>query len=60
MVTSILKISITQNTNCDNMVSFPKSGHIYVYKTLFENQAQKLANAWSLKKSLVVLVALCA
>ena len=28
MVDSIFKIVITQNTNCDNLVSFPKSGHI--------------------------------
>ena len=35
MVTSILKIVITQNTICDNLVGFPKSGHkcsICIYK----------------------------
>ena len=26
----IFKISISWNTKCDNLVSFPKSGHIYV------------------------------
>ena len=31
MVASILKIIITRNTNCDNLVGFPKSGHIYMY-----------------------------
>ena len=29
MVASILKIVITRNTICDNLVGFPKSGHIY-------------------------------
>ena len=27
MVASILKIVITRNTICDNLVGFPKSGH---------------------------------
>ena len=30
MVASILKIVITRNTICDNLVGFPKSGHICV------------------------------
>ena len=30
MVASILKIIITRNTICDNLVSFPKSGHIFI------------------------------
>ena len=30
MAASILKISISQNANCDNMIGFPKLGHIYV------------------------------
>ena len=30
MVASILEIDITQNTNCDNLVSFPKSDHIII------------------------------
>ena len=25
---SVFKIGITQNINCDNLVGFPKSGHI--------------------------------
>ena len=29
MVASILKIVITRNTICDNLVGFPKSGHKY-------------------------------
>ena len=29
MVASILEIGISRNVNCDNMVGFPKSGHIY-------------------------------
>ena len=29
MVASILKIRISQNTKCDNLVGFPKSGHMY-------------------------------
>ena len=28
MMVSILKFSISQNTNCDNLVDFPKSGHV--------------------------------
>ena len=28
MVASIFKIGISQNPNCDNLVGFPKSGHI--------------------------------
>ena len=28
MVASIIKIIVSQNTICDNLVSFPKSGHI--------------------------------
>ena len=31
MVASILKIGISQNLICDNLVSFPKSGHKYNY-----------------------------
>ena len=31
MVASILKIVITQNTICDNLVGFPKSGHICIW-----------------------------
>ena len=31
MAASILKISIPRNSICDNLVGFPKSGHIYVY-----------------------------
>ena len=30
MVASILKIVITRNTVCDNLVGFPKSGHNYI------------------------------
>ena len=30
MVASILKIVITQNTNYNNLVGFPKSDHIYL------------------------------
>ena len=26
----IFKIGISRNANCDNMVSFPKSGHIII------------------------------
>ena len=47
MVALILKIVITQNINCDNLVGFPKSGHI-----LFSNQAHAglwLAHTWFLK-----------
>ena len=29
MVASIFKIGISQNAKCDNLVGFPKSGHIY-------------------------------
>ena len=29
MEASILKIVITRNTICDNLVGFPKLGHIY-------------------------------
>ena len=32
MVASVLEISIIRNTNCDNLVGFPKSGHIYGIK----------------------------
>ena len=32
MVASVLKIIIAQNTICDNLVSFPKSGHIELHK----------------------------
>ena len=32
MAASILKIVITRNTICDNLVSFPKSGHISIYR----------------------------
>ena len=28
MLTSILKIGISRNTNCDNLIGFPKSGRI--------------------------------
>ena len=28
MLTLILKIGISRNTNCDNLIGFPKSGHI--------------------------------
>ena len=35
MVASILKIVITRNTICDNLVGFAKSGHIYVIGTRF-------------------------
>ena len=31
MVASILKIGISRNPICDNLVGFPKSGHIYIY-----------------------------
>ena len=30
MVALILKIVITRNTICDNLVGFPKSGHIFL------------------------------
>ena len=32
MATSILKIVIARNTICDNLVGFPKSGHISIYR----------------------------
>ena len=32
MAASILKIVITRNTICDNLVGFPKSGHISIYR----------------------------
>ena len=32
MVASILKIIIARNTICDNLVGFPKSGHIYSFQ----------------------------
>ena len=28
-MTSILKIGISRNANCDNTVGFPKSGHMF-------------------------------
>ena len=31
MAASILKIGISQNTNCDNLVGFQKSHHIILY-----------------------------
>ena len=31
MAASMLKIGIFQNPICDNLVGFPKSGHIYAY-----------------------------
>ena len=31
MAASILKLGTSQNTNCDNLVGFPKSGHIRMY-----------------------------
>ena len=31
MAVSILQIGVSRNVNCDNMVGFPKSGHIYIY-----------------------------
>ena len=31
MAASILKIVISRNANCDNMVGFPKSSHIIIY-----------------------------
>ena len=37
MVASILKIVITRNTICDNLVSFPKSGHNYNSQLTPEN-----------------------
>ena len=33
-VASIFKIGISQNTKCDNLVSFPKSGHKYTIAIL--------------------------
>ena len=36
MVASILKIVITRNTICDNLVGFPKSGHNYIIKISFK------------------------
>ena len=30
----VLKIGISGNTNCDNLVGFPKSGHIYTEQFL--------------------------
>ena len=35
MAASTLYIGISRNVNCDNMVSFPKSGNIYVYLKIF-------------------------
>ena len=42
MVASILKIVITRNTICNNLVGFPKSGHtsIYRYITIFTTAMQ--------------------
>ena len=40
MVASILKIVITRNTICDNLVGFPKSGHIC--RLLFVNNYSQL------------------
>ena len=41
MVATILKIVITLNTICDNLVGFPKSGHILhqylLYRLYFFN-----------------------
>ena len=34
MVASIFKIGVSRNANCDNMVGFPKSGHICCTATL--------------------------
>ena len=41
MVASILKISISQNPNCDNLVGFPKSGHIYIAIKFLTLEAQE-------------------
>ena len=35
MMASILKIVITRNTICDNLVGFPKSGHIIIIAVTF-------------------------
>ena len=43
MVASILKIVITRNTICDNLVGFPKSGHIYI--ALVAGQYKKYCSA---------------
>ena len=40
MVASIFKISISRNANGDNMVGFPKSGHIYVAVAISEKLLQ--------------------
>ena len=40
MAASILKIGISRNANCDNLVGFPKSGHIYILHALFCWQGQ--------------------
>ena len=34
MAASILKIGISRNSNCDNLVGFPKSGHIAILLNL--------------------------
>ena len=41
MVVSILKISNSQNANCDKMVSFPKSGHSYIIINYYYNFVQE-------------------
>ena len=35
IVASVLKIGISRNTTCDNMVGFPKSGHNYILLEYF-------------------------
>ena len=35
MAASVLKIGISQNPNCDNLIGFPKSGHICHSKLLY-------------------------
>ena len=43
MAASILQINISQNPICDNLVGFPKSGHIY-YKQRKIGGTTSLAN----------------
>ena len=31
---SIFEVGISRSTKCDNLVDFPKSGHIYIYTVL--------------------------
>ena len=49
MVASILQIGISRNPICDNLVGFPKSGHICLSRRFKEDLA------WAIVKRLQVI-----